>query len=192
MITIIAGFGRCGSSLVMQMLHAAGYETTGEYPAFEDIRATALPYENRWLEEVEGKALKVIDPHRCQLPIDHDYKIIWLDRKPIEQAKSQMKLFSTLTSIKTTRKDIIAIAKSYKRDKPICLKLLKKLGPVLSMSFENLILSPIISAEKINSFLGDELDYLEMAKVVIGRPVFCMPGMDIEIQLIKEEKKGDI
>jgi hypothetical protein len=47
-ITIVAGSGRCGSSLVMQMLDAAGMSTIGaeSRPAFEDFNWT-----KRWMAD---------------------------------------------------------------------------------------------------------------------------------------------
>lgn len=38
-VIIVSGFGRCGSSLMMQMLHAGGLSTTGRAPHFESVRA---------------------------------------------------------------------------------------------------------------------------------------------------------
>jgi hypothetical protein len=37
-VIVVAGLGRCGTSLVMQMLAAAGLPCVGSFPDFEDDR----------------------------------------------------------------------------------------------------------------------------------------------------------
>lgn len=66
-MVIVSGFGRCGSSMTMQMLAAGGIECLGEWPSFEHPKALKL--DMAWLRAQEGKALKVLDPHRHRLPL---------------------------------------------------------------------------------------------------------------------------
>jgi hypothetical protein len=93
-IIMVAGLGRCGTSLALQMLAAGGVDCVGPYPSFEDaehdqLRRTA-PAE--WAARAAGKAVKVLDPHRNPPPIGPAYRVLWLFRDWADQARSQLKM----------------------------------------------------------------------------------------------------
>ena len=92
MITIVSGFGRCGSSLVMQMLEAGGMPCSGEYPAFEDEAGNLLLADMLsldYMQTLEGKAVKLLDPHRGKIPKGPEYHVLGCSRDYGEQARSQ-------------------------------------------------------------------------------------------------------
>ena len=91
-ITVVAGFGRCGSSLVMQMLAAGGMRTPySSFPSYE------IPHGIKVLMgELYGGAVKILDPHVHQPPKGHVYRFIWLDRDPVQQAKSMAKFWKVV------------------------------------------------------------------------------------------------
>ncbi|MHB8286386.1 MAG: hypothetical protein ACYDD1_17175 [Caulobacteraceae bacterium] len=64
---IVSGLGRCGSSLTMQMLNAAGVHCVGSFPSFEGPECEAFQEgfitAERWAA-VAGRAVKLLDPHR--------------------------------------------------------------------------------------------------------------------------------
>jgi hypothetical protein len=163
-ITIVCGFGRCGTSLVMQMLAAAEIPTTGRYPAFEAEQTNPIGFDGEWLAQQAGKAVKVLDPHRPEIKFVRGpaYRVILLERNRRQQALSQLKLmrvmFGALPNV-PMECAITATERSYKRDRP---RVINKLGTltqeVLRLDFEDLIKHPLFSAAVIAAFCGIEAD----------------------------------
>ena len=50
----VAGFGRCGTSLVLAMLYHGGLRVIGNSSAFEDRRFTTEGVDHRWLLSQSG------------------------------------------------------------------------------------------------------------------------------------------
>ena len=92
-ITVVAGMGRCGTSLVMAMLAAAGMPTPGATaPGYErtDVRDAIERGDYSWCEELAGGALKILGLHKFPLPPPEVWpcRVIYLRRGTIAQAKS--------------------------------------------------------------------------------------------------------
>lgn len=176
---IVCGHGRCGSSLVMQMLNKGGIETTGEYPAFEDERyqgtGEALPI---------GRAVKIIDPHEF-MPPRGNYRWIWLDRDHKQQAKSMVKFVKATTGFYLNSDSWKAIAASYSADTKKCMQIIKNLGGnLLRLSFEDILENPIREARKIEEFI-EGFDAVKASQVVIKRNSRNFDGM-LELQLMNQ------
>lgn len=182
----VAGQGRCGTSMVMQMLNAGGITCHGEYPAFEpeDI---GLGRDLSALMAM-GKAFKLLDPHRDKspFPICPTLRVIWLDRNSREQAKSQVKMIETFGgfNIPNRRRATIGMAESIEHDRHICLDLIEGSGAeVFTARFETILKMPYAFAHDLAGFLRQPFDEHAAAKVVIPRPSRCMPDMRIEARL---------
>lgn len=191
---LVCGFGRCGSSLMMQMLAAGGVPTTGKWPDYEDGHAGVIggSIDAAWLESVRGHAIKVLDPHRVSIPRG-DYGAIWLDRDPMEQARSQAKFLSLMAGIPSNRHTTRALAASYATDKPKALRSLRDAGAgILHMTFEDLLdpcrLRDAVTA--LAAFLGHrrDLDEVAMLRAVRPRGPRCAPGLDMELALMREKQ----
>lgn len=115
---IVAGFGRCGSSLVMQMLHAAGFPVTGEYPSFERDE-----YNTGGLSPPAG-ASKILNLE-CNPPPAGAYRWVWLDRSPAQQAKSQAKFLLELSGIRMSRRDVRRMACGYAPARKDCFGIVR-------------------------------------------------------------------
>ena len=99
MITIVSGLPRSGTSLMMQMLDAGGLAvlSDGERKADTDNpkgyleweRIKQLPKDPTLIAEAEGKVVKVISQLILSLPMDHDYRVIFMQRPLPEVLKSQ-------------------------------------------------------------------------------------------------------
>lgn len=170
-ITIISGFGRCGSSLVMQMFHAGGAEVSGYWPCFEDARTRWLPDRHDWVNEYEGKVLKILDPVDCKLPLGPKYRVIWLDRDPKQQAKSFVNVQRNAMNLPATRKDVPKQSKYIRQKRGAALNELDKLGPgrFAITSYEGILLNPEAAATSFNQFFGGGLDIDKMASMVEKR-----------------------
>lgn len=186
MTTLITGFGRCGTSLVLQMLQAGGFPVVGEYPAFEHEQIRQ--FNKDWLVCQEG-AVKVLNPHHLTFE-PGEYRIVWLDRSLKQQAASQIKFAFHIDGIAPPPGGLQRLAESLKRERPLALKALRELGPVLRITFEEILAEPLTSAHRIAVFVDPEFQFdlrLEaMAGRVIERPPFCRPDMRIEAYLTGE------
>jgi len=99
MIIIVSGLPRSGTSLMMQMLVACGLTslTDGERAADTDNpkgyleweRIKTLPKDPDCIAEAEGKVVKCISQLLLSLPMNHDYRIIFMQRPLPEVLASQ-------------------------------------------------------------------------------------------------------
>lgn len=189
-ITIVSGFGRCGSSLVMQMLAAGGMPVTGLYPGFEDERT--IPHNRvhkataEWFAMIPGHAVKILDPQEAPIP-KGNYRAIWCRRDYTEQAKSHMKFLRIMGIRRGPPAPITNLVRSYKADAPLAWKALRDAGAqhIMDIRFEEILFSPRRYAALIAGFCGG-LDVEKMAAVVKSRSPLCASGLDLELALVKE------
>jgi len=172
-ITIVAGFGRCGSSLVMQMLAAGGMPTPySEFPSYE-IRT-----QNLFLPNLYGGAIKVLDPHINKPPEGHDYRFIWLDRDPMQQARSMAKFFAAVKPEGLpdfSESQVQKLAESFRRDRPKCQSFMfNYTHRVMKIRFEDILADPMAAAARISVFCG-MLNTGLMAAQVRPRGPECLP-----------------
>jgi hypothetical protein len=191
-VILVSGFGRCGSSLVMQMLDAAGVGTTGEWPAFEDDRVLGLPHRAGWLNQQHGRAVKLLDPHIYTPPPGLPCRAIWLDRNPDEQSKSQAKFLRLVCGKGISRTKRRGLQASYRADRPLCLDLLRSLaGEPLVLSFEGILADPVAASFLIarHCRIPDPVAVAAMAQAVVPRDPNCLPGM-MELDFLRETIDG--
>lgn len=183
-ITLVAGLGRCGTSLTMQMLAAGGAPVVGDYPAYEDTRfGFDSPWATPWKDSV-GQVVKVLDPHRFELPTEWPLRTIWLDRNLKEQARSQAKILRLLCGIPAGRNDVRQIAAALSDSTREAIATLADRGPLMRLHFEDILDNPIGAAALMASFARiAPADIEKMAAVVRLRSPRCQPGMDIEVSL---------
>jgi len=181
-LIVVSGFGRCGSSLMMQMLDAGGLDPVADNTAsYEDQRTLRLPSHPGWLDDAGGRPVKVLDPHIHRLPAnesrwprrEHGYRVIWLDRDPKEQSRSMAKLLLLEGRI-LTRTQRRRIERGLRRDRPKALRALPL--PRLGLRFRDLIQHPENTSARVRDFLGEDLDVAAMVVQVIPRDPGCLEG----------------
>lgn len=187
-LLLVSGFGRCGSSLVMQMLSAGGIPVAGEFPAFEDERAAMGQIDTAWLAAQKGRGVKILDPHlpeiASHLPRGIPCKTIFLTRNHKQQAKSNAQFMRLLEGRSTDRRYVRAVATGYRKDEPKALRVLNALGPMMRLRFEALINEPRRAAERIAHFL--KAGQVEaMAAAVLPRSALCSDNMWPEALLVE-------
>ncbi|MBI5506563.1 MAG: sulfotransferase domain-containing protein [Deltaproteobacteria bacterium] len=101
-IVVVSGLPRSGTSMMMRMLEAGGIEPLSDglrsadddnplgYYEFERVKG--LPGDTAWLAEAEGRAVKVVSALLEQLPRDHRYKVVFLQRDLGEVLASQRRM----------------------------------------------------------------------------------------------------
>lgn len=181
----VAGFGRCGTTAMMQLLWAGGAPVAGPPPSFEDSRLGPGTTDLEWVRAQRGKAMKWIDPSRSLLPGDIKAKTIWMDRAVKDQARSQLKMLTTLTpeiAGPVTPQTVTTMARSLKRDRVPTLAALRRRGPVLVVSFKELLADPINTAMTVQGFLGPEFlpSPLTGSRAILTRAPECAPDLWVE------------
>jgi hypothetical protein len=181
----------------MQMLSAGGHPMSGEYPVFENEYGSSM-LDNRLTEEmmwqIDGRAVKLLDPQRGTIPKGPEYRAIWCSRDPKEQARSQAKFLRILAGVNVSREEVRALAKSYDKDKAPALQCLLASGmtgaDILSVRFERVLSNPWEISEQIRAHCKMPLDIDKMAAVVIQRSPACAPGLDLEMRLIGQRRNA--
>jgi hypothetical protein len=191
---IVAGCGRCGSTLLMHMLHAGGmpvivdnyvsYELDAKY-----YRSLGLLKERMLLKT--GSAIKLLDFHRITFKDAEDFKVIYLRRNETQQAKSQLKLIKATNPgipIKGSQ-PFKPIARQIKKDDAAALKKLKDQNySFITIWFEDLINVKQTSVKNIATFLSDyNLLQKKMIEIIVDRSTDCAPDMNIELGYIRAE-----
>lgn len=172
---LVCGLSRCGTSLMMQILHNNGLHCAGKYPAFEDPRSERIG--GNWMDGYD--AVKRLDPFRWQIEWEKPCTVLWMQRDFRQQALSQKKW---ITQKATMSKSMLRkYIQHLKDDTADSLQLLKKLdGPVYKVCFEGLVerrIQPLVTV------LG--LDPVKTLEVIIRRDPACYPGFLEEVLVTK-------
>ena len=105
-IIIVSGLPRSGTSLMMQLLQAGGIplvcdgkraaDTFNPRGYFEYEAVKSLATDNSWVEQAQGKALKVLYHLLKSLPETLCYKVIFMQRPLNEVMQSQDRMLAGL------------------------------------------------------------------------------------------------
>lgn len=175
-VTIVSGLPRSGTSLMMQMLQAGGVEplTDGQraqdehnprgYFELEKVKHGAKDLS--WLEQANGKAVKVIHLLLPQLPEDRDYRVIFMLRNIGEVVDSQRVMLQKQGKPRATLSDE-ALAGVFEKQLARVRQWLSARSNfrVLYVDFKNVIHLPMVEAARVSEFLGGGLPAGDMAGV---------------------------
>lgn len=179
---VVAGLGRCGSSLAMQMLAVGGVPCAGDWPAFEH---EAFRYQARqWdLDRWRGHAVKVLDPQRNG-GLNGNVRVIFMRRDPEQQAKSMAKFSRETLGLAYDRAGRRKLEASLRSDTARCLQLLID-KPLLVVDFEELITHPKYVAEVMAGFVDVPMHSGAAARAVLPRGMDCRADLQIELTLLQ-------
>lgn len=167
-LTLVSGLPRSGTSLMMQMLAAAGLQamTDGKRKAdsnnpkgyYEWEKIKQLRKDPSILLEAKGKVAKVVTPLIPHLPNRYRYRIILMERPISEVVASQKTMLERQG--KKLRAEEAHLTKSqgdhYQQIKKTLLD--SPLVEVLVVNYPKLIAQPEIACQKLIDFLGDSLE----------------------------------
>lgn len=179
----VCGFPRCGSTMLMRMLAAGGVPPAGDAgpPSYE--LAGLHEITTLTSEQLDGRAVKALDQvlHDGMPRYSGVWRFVWVDRAPREQARSQVKMMTTIgMPVHPSAED--TIARSLEADRPRARKALKRLGSVLTVSFEDAVNSPHDVADQLAGFVHPlTFDAEDAAWVVHFRRPECLPDMTFEL-----------
>lgn len=165
--------------MVMTMLVAGGAVAGG---------AARPPYEGD-LEEIyggdmTGRVVKLLDhPARMGVPFAREWRFVWLDRDPVEQAKSHAKFVEPIVG-PLQPGSVELLAASYERDRPALIGRLRRHGPVLVLRYERILTNPRRAARRLRE-VWPGLDVTAAAAVVHARDGRCLPDLSVEAATIR-------
>lgn len=162
---------------MMQMLAAGGLPIVSDgerapdadnprgYCEFERIKL--LPQEPACIDEAEGKAVKVISQLLFALPVGHDYRTIFMDRRLPEVVASQAEMIRRRGTTGATVPEAALIAGLKMHLNQVNAWLAHRRAILVHHVDYHLVLrDPKAAAENISKFLEMELDVDSMAREV--------------------------
>ncbi|PIP46504.1 MAG: hypothetical protein COX16_08960 [Deltaproteobacteria bacterium CG23_combo_of_CG06-09_8_20_14_all_51_20] len=175
-ITIVSGLPRSGTSMMMQMLDAGGFEILSDgkrVPDHDNPRgyyeyepAKRIIRDISWLHEAEGKAVKIVAPLLRYLPSGRSYRIIFMERDLSEIAASQEAMLGRKDGGKSLArgKRLSGILARQVRDAKAWIE--GRGIVVLFLEYGRCVLEPEAAAEEVSLFLGTDLQVSAAAKAV--------------------------
>jgi len=168
-VTVVAGLPRAGTSMMMQMLAAAGLPpyVDEHRPAdednprgyFEHEQATKLHRDASWIPQARGKAVKIVAHLLPFLPKGEQYRLIFMHRDMREVVASQKAMLERLGRkggglaegqlMRAYAQQLMRVQTWLKRRAEI---------PVLAVSYAEALADPAAAAAKLARFLGEPFD----------------------------------
>lgn len=204
---VVTGLPRSGTTCMMRMIEAGGislyydkdkplefWEGKTHFLNYNIIlreaskaKMSSLGGDSEWLKECQGKAVKILTPDNTKIPMGPDYLFIWMIRKTKHCANSNRKCMQRVgraamdpmmaERVDNTDKEVLmAWIDDHNQSGPRMLRCYPN-SRLLIVRFEGMIKKPRMIAGKIKRFLDMPLDIGMMSKIVVKRPVFCLPKM---------------
>jgi len=135
-----------------------------------------------------GRAVKLLDAilredDGWRLPPAPSWRFVWMDRNPVEQARSMRKFLEQIVlGERLPARTVKNLAGSYMRDRERTLALYAERGPVYVASFEDVLADPDGQASRLAEWLAPDLslDVKTAAAAVHRRPGKCRPDLHYE------------
>ena len=173
-IVVVTGLPRSGTSLMMQLLAAAGLPILADdqrapdddnpHGYLEDARVKSLQRDHSWLGEARGRALKVVSPLLQYLPPEHRYVVVWMERDLSEVLASQARM---LERAGHSPGDDDALRRGFERQASAARKQLERYATrILPVGYASAIANAGRTAREVCAFLGGELDAAAAAAAV--------------------------
>jgi tetratricopeptide (TPR) repeat protein len=174
---IVSGLPRSGTSLMMQILHAAGVPIMTDqkrasdesnprgYFEWEEIKQlTKNPFV---IEKAEGRAVKVVSMLLPSLPKKHRYRVIFMQRPIADVAGSQASLRERLAG--TSAADPRQMQKSLCEHRDRMLQMLQDVPNVdlLEVEYDELLENPRPHLERVAEFARIDRQRVTMMESVI-------------------------
>ncbi|HLJ67715.1 MAG TPA: sulfotransferase domain-containing protein [Chloroflexota bacterium] len=175
-ITIVSGLPRSGTSMMMQMLTAGGIQALadGVRQADEDNprgyyeleRVKQIDTDTAWLDEAEGKAVKMVYRLLYNLPPNRTYRVIFMTRALDEVIASQEVMLERHGK-ESDRLDNARLATIYWHQLREIIAWLQAQPnfSVLSVDYHEVLRDPEQVVQQLNLFLDGRLNAAAMLAV---------------------------
>lgn len=178
-LIIVSGLPRSGTSLMMQMLAAAGMpvvsdairEANDSNPKgyFEDERVKRLKsnQDKGWLNECKGQAIKIVMPILSGVPPELPQRIIFMERPAEEVVRSQRSMLKRDGKVGSTTEDdrMSAIYAGYLQDFNKAAAELDTIS-VLPIRYHDVLKDPEAVAREVAAFVMPDADIPAMVAAV--------------------------
>jgi hypothetical protein len=178
-IVIVTGLPRSGTSMMMRMLDYGGMPLLTDHQRVADLdnphgyyeyeRVKALDKgDHDWLQQAQGKAVKVISALLRYLPPEYSYRVILVCRDLDEVLASQHKMLVHLGQPTNTGVTDEQLRPLYEKHIALTLSWLEGQPNIslLQVKYQQILAQPEEESRQINKFLGKQLDTREMATAV--------------------------
>lgn len=177
-ITVVSGLPRSGTSLMMKMLAAGGLvlltdqlrvadeDNPEGYYEFERVKKLNQG-DTAWLEDAQGKVVKVIATLLPNLPASYFYRIIFMTRAMPEILASQRKMLVNRGQDpdKISDEELSRLFQKHLNQVDGWIKSQPHIERI-DVSYNQLVLNPQPDIDRINQFLGGRLDTKRMVEVI--------------------------
>ncbi len=176
-VTVVSGLPRSGTSMMMRMLGQGGLELVTDtlrradddnpLGYFELEKVKGLKKDSAWLINCKGKAVKIISNLLYFMPMELNFKVIFLERDLVEVLTSQRKMLSRQgVESDGISDDILAVKfAAHLRHVKDWIKT-KSNMECLTVHYASIMADPKINAKKVKDFLGRELSVDAMVSAV--------------------------
>lgn len=177
LVTIVSGLPRSGTSMMMRMLEAGGIpvltdkirEADADNPKgyYEFERVKQIEHDKAWLEDAQGRVVKMISQLLKHLPPRYTYKVVFMRRAMEEILASQHKMLVRRDeqTDKISDEQMAALFRKHLQRVEAWLDEEPNFD-VLYISYNDIIAEPVAQAERISEFFDGALDVVAMASVV--------------------------
>jgi hypothetical protein len=174
-LIVVTGLPRSGTSMLMQMLAAGGIGVVSDglreadednlrgYLEFEPVKN--LPKDSKWLWEARGRVVKIVAPLLAALPPGLACRVILCERDLEEVLDSQESMLARRNQpLAATPERRRMLKDEYVRtlDRVKAMLTRRPGTQLLVIEHSNAISDPLVTAEKVNNFLGGGLDVAKM------------------------------
>lgn len=175
-ITVVSGLPRSGTSMMMQLLEAGGLPvlTDEERPPDEDNpkgyyefeAVKQVSHDAGWLDDAQGKVVKMVYRLLYDLPSDREYRVIFMRRQLEEVIASQDEMLNRLGK-KGNDVDRGQLSEIYRRQLGEIEQWLAEQPNfrVLDVQYSRVIDDPRPVVNEINAFLDSTLNTTAMLGV---------------------------
>lgn len=176
-VTIVTGLPRSGTSMMMRMLEAGGMRVLTDnlrtadednprgYYEFEPVKQ--IESDASWLEDAQGKVVKMVAALLKHLPPEYAYRIVFMRRRLEQVLASQRRMLE--------RRGEPADKVSDEKMAALYRKHLQRIDDwlsdqpnveVLYVDYGDVLADPICEAQRVSLFFDRSLDEDRMAAVV--------------------------
>ncbi len=177
-VTVVSGLPRSGTSMMMKMLEEGGLPLLTDnlraadddnpkgYYEFERVKK--LPEgDTSWVNEAQGKVVKVISALLEHLPSEYTYRVIFMQRKieEILASQKQMLIRSDKPTDEVSDEQLAELFDKHLAKVYAWLAEQPNIS-VIYLDYGKILANPQKFADQVNRFLDDALNPQEMAGVV--------------------------
>ena len=178
-LVIVSGLPRSGTSMLMQMLEKGGMPIVTDkirtpdednprgYHEFERIKEIDKTTDKSWLKNYRGQVIKTISFLLQYLPLDLNYRVVFMRRDIEEVLRSQNKMLER-SGVKDPLVPDDKMRRNYEfhlKKVFYCLDHVPNFE-VLYVDYPEVVANPLAEAKRISAFLGGRLDVEAMASAV--------------------------